>query len=139
MKLLEKAYVDIPTNVRELKDPDSVEFVRLWDERGLKGITYTIETEDGTVAGYSLLEIRGEDDYYNCRGFYSSPDFRGQRIGTRILQKCIDFTDSIGADLWGNIIDGSPSKNILVREGFVPVERRKDVPNCTKLIRLYQK
>ena len=136
--MIQRCYMGIPEKVRQIENPDSREFIELWDERGMQGITYTIETDEGEVMGYSLLEIKGEQDYYNCRGFYSNPKFRGQRIGTKVLQKCLHFTDDLEQGCWGNIVDGSPSANILVREGFEPVERRTDVANCTKLFKPYK-
>jgi len=79
--------------------------------------------EDGDVAGYAWIELRGRT--LHVHALLLEPEFRGRGIGGRVLRELEDeFSNRVDEVELGVEPGNVPAQRLYERSGFVPVGER---------------
>ncbi|MDX3054093.1 GNAT family N-acetyltransferase [Streptomyces sp. NE06-03E] len=84
----------------------------------------TVVEVDGAFAG--CVALRPSEDCWWLEHFYLAPEVQGRGIGTGVLAALLARTDTEGATVRLNVLQGSAARRLYERHGFV-LEREDPV------------
>lgn len=98
-----------------------------WDRP--PGETLFVEEEDGAIAGFGGVEFGAAWEHADLFGPLVAPDFRGRKIGSRLLEASIEAGRACGAS---RILGSVGTRNMrgrmhLERSGFRPLDGVQEV------------